>query len=203
MRTKGWLPGANQVNVHRGVRAITLDTEDAGRAFGRRPDVPYDRLVLATGSAHNMPTLSGVVAHAEAHSTASSRSARCRTARTHGRRAPGCTGRGIGGGLIGVEAACGLEWRSAVREIRQPGPHLMERQLDAGGGVGAHRTLDARGVRTTSTRAAIAVLLDTRGAGCAACASRQLRAAVRVVVFSCGIRRQLPGRRRRARVGTD
>ncbi|MHB1950976.1 MAG: nitrite reductase large subunit NirB [Acidiferrobacteraceae bacterium] len=104
--------------------------------------VPYDRLVLATGSRPFIipvpgTDLPGVVTFRE-------------IADVEAMLAFGGPGRRavvIGGGLLGLEAAWGLMKRGMDVTVAHLKDTLMERQLDAEGGALMRRALEARGLR--------------------------------------------------------
>jgi nitrite reductase (NADH) large subunit len=114
-----------------GVRVAT-GAEVTGLVPGRREIVlangaaeSYDRFVLATGSkalpvpvpGHDLP---GAIAFRERADVAAMHNA-----------PPGTPAVVIGGGLLGVEAACGLATRGIDVTLLHIMPRLMERQLDA------------------------------------------------------------------------
>ncbi|MFG2191531.1 NAD(P)/FAD-dependent oxidoreductase [Streptomyces sp. NPDC048639] len=118
----------------RGVRAIRLDRA-AGEVScddGRR--VPYDTLVLATGSNPVLPPLRGLFEPdgrelplgVHAFRTMDDCLALADAVR------PGLRAVVIGGGLLGVSAARALARRGAQAVLAHQGEHLMERQLDEG-----------------------------------------------------------------------
>lgn len=119
------------VRTRRGCRAVAIDREarlvhtDDGDAH------PYDRLVLATGARARIPDLPGLVAaDGQLHCV--------RALRTMDDARDLVTTAGaddrvvtvIGGGLLGVEIACGLAGHGRVVELLHRGPHLLDRQLD-------------------------------------------------------------------------
>ncbi len=103
--------------------------------------VPYDQLLIATGSRPLAPPIPGLnlpgvcafrdIADVETMLTA---------ARTHQRAVV------IGGGLLGLEAAWGLKQRGMSVALVHLMPTLMERQLDAAAGQMLQRDLDRRGI---------------------------------------------------------
>ncbi|MGP3999470.1 NAD(P)/FAD-dependent oxidoreductase [Streptomyces sp. 8N706] len=120
-----WLPG---------VRAVRLDRE-AGEVLcddGQR--VPYDSLVLATGSNPVLPPLRGLFepdGHDLPQGVQSFRTMDDCLSLAESVR-PGVRAVVIGGGLLGVSAARALARRGAQVVLAHQGEHLMERQLDAG-----------------------------------------------------------------------
>ena len=130
-----------------GIRLFAGDavTRDRPRREDRhrreRPHVPYDRLLLATGSRPLAPPipglgLPGVCAFRDIADVDKMLAA----ARTHKRAVV------IGGGLLGLEAAWGLKQRGMSVALVHLMPTLMERQLDAAAGQLLQRDLDRRGI---------------------------------------------------------
>ncbi len=118
--------------IDRGAKTITA-------ASGRI--VPYDRLLSATGSRPLAPPipglgLPGVCAFRDIADVEKMLAA----ARAQRRAVV------IGGGLLGLEAACGLKQRGMSVALVHLMPTLMERQLDAAAGQLLQRDLDRRGI---------------------------------------------------------
>ncbi len=111
-------------------------------------EVPYDKLVLGTGSSafiipcpgHDLP---GVVAFRDLEDT---------TAMLEASGAPGSKAVVIGGGLLGLEAAAALRLRGMEVTVLHLAGHLMERQLDESAGYLLQKDLEKRGI-TVLTRA--------------------------------------------------
>ena len=109
---------------------------------GERGEVPYDRLIIATGSApfiiplpgHDLP---GVVAYRDLEDTNAMIEASAR---------PGAKAVVIGGGLLGLEAAAGLRLRGMDVTVLHLMGHLMERQLDEAAGYLLKKDLEKRGI---------------------------------------------------------
>ncbi|MER7795254.1 FAD-dependent oxidoreductase [Streptomyces sp. NPDC097640] len=146
-----------------GVRVVRLD-RDPGEVVcddGRR--VPYDSLVLATGSNPVLPPLRGLFephGHELPDGVHAFRTMDDCLALGSAIR-PGVRAVVIGGGLLGVSAARALAQRGAQVVLAHQGEHLMERQLDAGAsrvlrqhvealGVEVHTECRVRGLRTRS-----------------------------------------------------
>ncbi|MBU6297677.1 MAG: nitrite reductase large subunit NirB [Alphaproteobacteria bacterium] len=126
------LAGDPVVSIDRDGRIVTS-------ASGTR--VPYDRLLLATGSRPLAPPipgldLKGVCAFRDIADVEKMLDA----ARTQKRAVV------IGGGLLGLEAAWGLKQRGMNVALVHLMPTLMERQLDAAAGQLLQRDLDRRGI---------------------------------------------------------
>ena len=109
--------------------------------IGQQGEVPYDKLVIATGSAPFMipvagRDLPGVIAYRDLDDTTTMIAA----------ARPGAEAVVIGGGLLGLEAAAGLQMRGMKVTVIHLMGHLMERQLDASAGYLLQRALEARGI---------------------------------------------------------
>ncbi|MGY0062022.1 NAD(P)/FAD-dependent oxidoreductase [Streptomyces sp. LZ34] len=188
------LPAPAAVRRLSGVRVVRLD-RDPGEVVcddGRR--VPYDSLVLATGSNPVLPPLRGLFephSHDLPDGVHAFRTMDDCLALAAAIR-PGVRAVVIGGGLLGVSAARALAQRGAQVVLAHQGEHLMERQLDTGAaellrrhvealGVEVHTECRVRGLRTRSVdgggRAVSAVELADRYA---------LEADL--VVLACGVR---------------
>ncbi|MFE0100059.1 NAD(P)/FAD-dependent oxidoreductase [Streptomyces sp. NPDC059009] len=140
------------VRVDRAERV--LQCEDGGV-------VPYDTLVLATGSNPVLPPLRGLFAPGARELPGGVHPFRTLDdclALADAVRRPGVRAVVIGGGLLGVSAARALASRGAQVVLTQQGDRLMERQLDpaaselvrqylAGLGVEVHTECRVRGVR--------------------------------------------------------
>lgn len=133
-------PTSPRLTVLRGEPAAHIDREDrvVHTADGHR--LRYDRLVLATGSAARVPPLPGLRSDDQAqggdhltvgvHALRTIDDAREVVAATlNATRAVV-----LGGGVLGMEAACGLARRGVLVTVVHPATTLMERQLDAEAG---------------------------------------------------------------------
>jgi nitrite reductase (NADH) large subunit len=120
---------------------------------GANGPVPYDALIIATGSAPfiiPLPghKLSGVVAYRDLEDT----NAMIAASR------PGARAVVIGGGLLGLEAAAGMAARGAEVTVIHLMGHLMERQLDPAAAYLLQRDLEGRGIRVHCKGATKAIL---------------------------------------------
>jgi len=120
------------------VSALRPAQQEAGLASGGR--YRYDRLVLATGSrAIRLPVpghaLPGVLTFRDLDDVEALRHAKS-----------GSRAAVIGGGLLGVEAACGLAKRGVAVTLLHLMPHLMERQLDASAAALLKTAVESKGV---------------------------------------------------------
>ncbi len=110
-------------------------------------EVPYDALVLATGSRSWVPPTPGLL---DGNGDLASGVVAFRSlddcARIVGKASPGTPVAVLGGGLLGLEAARGLAGRGCLVTVVHPVGHLMERQLDAGAGRVLAATLNGLGI---------------------------------------------------------
>ncbi|WP_250448035.1 FAD-dependent oxidoreductase, partial [Actinotalea sp. C106] len=163
------LPG---VQVHRGREALSVDRRRR-HVVTDQGAVPYDLLVLATGARARVPAVPGLggaalggeqhpCLPAGVHALRSLDDAREIVAATvNGPRAVV-----LGGGVLGLEAACGLARRGLEVTVVHGGDHLMDRQLDAAAAAAVGQTLRRLGVdQRTGTRAEEVVVRDGRVTG--------------------------------------
>ncbi|MEU4704114.1 FAD-dependent oxidoreductase [Nonomuraea dietziae] len=134
--------GTPVVQIDRETR--TVIAED-----GRR--VPYDVLVLATGSSAVVPPIPGVE-RAIPFRTLDDCQEILAASRTSSRAVV------VGGGLLGIEAARGLAGRGLPVTLLHLAGHLMERQLDAEAGLVLGETLAGLGVEIRTGVSAAEVL---------------------------------------------
>ncbi|TDL90904.1 nitrite reductase large subunit NirB [Meridianimarinicoccus aquatilis] len=138
-----------------GERVVNID-RDRKIVVGENGEVPYDRLVIATGSdafiipcpGHDLP---GVIAYRDLDDTN-------KMIDTCGK--PGARAVVIGGGLLGLEAAAGLRLRGMDVTVLHLSGHLMERQLDAAAGYLLRADLERRGI-TVMTEASTKAVRGT------------------------------------------
>ncbi len=103
--------------------------------------VPYDKLLLATGSRPLAPAIPGIgFANVRAFRDIADVEGMIEAAKCERRAVV------IGGGLLGLEAAWGLKRRGMSVALVHLMPTLMERQLDAAAGALLLRSLEARGI---------------------------------------------------------
>ena len=147
-------------------------------------EIPYDHLVLATGSSAFVPPVPGRdLPGCFVYRTIEDLEAISAWAADH----PGGTGAVIGGGLLGLEAAYALQKLGMKTHVVELAPRLMALQLDDAGGAVLRKRIEEIGVVVhTATASREVVGADGR--------VRALRFAdgteldVDAVVFSAGIR---------------
>jgi nitrite reductase (NADH) large subunit len=133
--------------------SVTRIDRAAKVVHGAGGPVPYERLVIATGSApFILPVpgkdLPGVVTYRDLEDT----NAMIAASR------PGARAVVIGGGLLGLEAAAGMAARGADVTVIHLMGHLMERQLDPAASYLLQKDLERRGIRVHCRGATKAIL---------------------------------------------
>lgn len=136
-----------------GVRVTGIDREahtvlsDGGGVTG------YDKLILATGSRAFIPPIPGVdKRNVHVFRTLNDTRVLMKEAR------PGLRVAVIGGGLLGLEAARGLQIRGCDVTVVHLMDTLMERQLDAKGGEYLRRKIESLGIRVILPKQTAAIL---------------------------------------------
>lgn len=136
-------------------RVEAIDTAEK-TVTGAKGAVPYDRLVIATGSTpvtiplpgHALP---GVIAYRDQEDT------QIMMDLPNGGRAVV-----IGGGLLGLEAAAGMAAQGAKVTVVHLMDHLMERQLDKEAAALLQASLEAKGIEVLCGAQSEAIVGNTR-----------------------------------------
>lgn len=138
---RDWFAGEG-IRLVSGVRVDAVDRSRRAVVTTTGTRVPYDRLVLATGShALRLDVPGAALAGVSAFRTIEDVAAILEGCR------PGQEVVVIGGGLLGLEAAHGLVSRGARVTVVHLATHLMERQLDPFGAGLLQQSLEERGIR--------------------------------------------------------
>jgi len=143
----------NGIDLHVGVRIVDIDP-DAKTVTGDDGSItPYDLLLLATGSSAFMPPIEGLTRDGVfVFRTIDDTRAlleRC---------APGKKAVVIGGGLLGLEAARGLQVQGCEVTVVHLMSTLMERQLDRDGGSYLLGKMEELGIHVLLGRTTTAIL---------------------------------------------
>ncbi|WP_285821131.1 nitrite reductase large subunit NirB [Cellulosimicrobium sp. Marseille-Q4280] len=142
------------VTLHRdcAVTAVDREAQTVTDRLGRVH--AYDELVLATGSSAAMPPipgndLPGVFVYRTIDDVAALRGwveEKRRSTTTEGGWERPVRGAVIGGGLLGLEAAGALKALGAQATVIQFGTHMMDAQIDLGGGEALKRLINGMGI---------------------------------------------------------
>ncbi|MHA7156241.1 NAD(P)/FAD-dependent oxidoreductase, partial [Arthrobacter sp. TMN-50] len=171
-----------------GERAVHLDLDAQCVTGASGTRYPYDDVVFATGSeAVRLPLPGGE--HAAVYRTVDDmlwlRSETARLAADLG-RAPRAVV--IGGGLLGLEAAGGLQQLGAESTVVNRAGWLMNAQLDQGGGQALGRLIAGKGLGINCGGAPTAITTDDAGRVTGVTLSDGTVLPADLVVFSVGIR---------------
>ncbi|SDM79718.1 FAD-dependent oxidoreductase [Allokutzneria albata] len=141
------LRGAENVDLRLDTEVSSVDRSIREVVLADGETLPYDALVLATGSAPWVPPTEGLRTDggALAQGVHTFRTLDdC--ARIVAATAPGSPVAVLGGGLLGLEAARGLAGRGNLVTVVHPVDHLMERQLDPQAGAALAKSLRTLGI---------------------------------------------------------
>ncbi|MEO9897308.1 MAG: nitrite reductase large subunit NirB [Paracoccaceae bacterium] len=148
--------GQRNVTCRFDEHVVEIDTEMKIVA-GENGAVPYDKLLIATGSAPFIipvsgKDLEGVITYRDLDDT----NAMINASGTGGNAVV------IGGGLLGLEAAAGLAERGMNVTVVHLMGHLMERQLDEAAGYLLRKDLEKRGITVLTQASTKAILGETK-----------------------------------------
>jgi NAD(P)H-nitrite reductase large subunit len=150
------------VDYRRGVAATAIDRVNRAVSLEDGEQVPYDRVVIATGARPFVPPLDGFGAEG------------CFVLRTiddavqmqqHIRRTRSRTAVIVGGGLLGLEAAYYLAQLDVRVLVLDRGPWPLSRQLDEQAGALLWEMLEDLGIEVVARTEARRVLADERVTG--------------------------------------
>ena len=143
----------HDIELHVGVRIVEVDAA-AKRVTGNDGSVtPYDVLLLATGSSAWLPAIEGLDKDGVLVFRTLDDARELRRRSSRGTRAVV-----IGGGLLGLEAARGLQVQGCDVTVVHLMDTLMERQLDPTGGGYLAATMQQLGIRVLLGRRTSAIL---------------------------------------------
>ncbi|WP_255951649.1 nitrite reductase large subunit NirB [Streptomyces odontomachi] len=171
------LLGEPAEHVDRAARTVTARS---GRL------VPYDTLVLATGSYPFVPPVPGKdTTGCFVYRTIEDLLAIEEYARRHA-----TTGAVVGGGLLGLEAAGALKGLGLATHIVEFAPRLMPVQVDEAGGAELRRTIEGMGLVVHTGTGTQEIIADEAGRVTGMALSDGSTLATDLVVFSAGVRPQ-------------
>ena len=141
------------VTLYKGATVTAIDRVAKTVTSARGITVPYDKLIIATGS---LPIILPVPGHQLAgvlsYRDLDDVQAMLVAAQSRGSAIV------IGGGLLGLEAAVGLKEQGMDVTVIHLAPTLMERQLDAPSGHLLQRAIEARGIKVLTKASTKAIL---------------------------------------------
>jgi nitrite reductase (NADH) large subunit len=176
----GWYQ-QHGIRVRLGVRVTGIDRKRRLVIDENGGLTEYDRLILATGSSAFIPPIPGVdKKNVHVFRTLDD------TRELMDKARPGLKAAVIGGGLLGLEAARGLQTRGCQVTVVHLTDSLMERQLDATGGEYLKRKIESLGIRVLLPAQTAAIFGNGRVEGLRFASGEELEA--ELVVVAAGIR---------------
>jgi nitrite reductase [NAD(P)H] large subunit len=173
----------HKIALHTGKRITAINRSARKVIADDGTEVPYDRMILATGSKPFIPpvagaNLPGVLAYRDIADTETMIEAagKYRNAVV------------IGGGLLGLEAANGLKARGMDVTVVHLNDWLMERQLDPTAAALLQKSLEARGIAFKLTTQTEELVSGESGRVCAVRFKDGETLPADLVVFAVGIR---------------
>ncbi|MGA5343583.1 NAD(P)/FAD-dependent oxidoreductase [Streptomyces griseoincarnatus] len=182
------LAGADLLNDPRvdlllGCPVVSVDRAARSARTAHDDRIPYDALVLATGSRPFVPPVPGRdLSGCFVYRTFDDLDALRAAAR------PGRPGVVVGGGLLGLEAANALRLLGMRPHVVETGPHLMPAQLDAGAARVLLRHVTRLGLRVHCGTATASIDAGADGKVRAVTLSDGTVLEADVVLFAAGIR---------------
>ncbi len=188
------------VDVRLGVRVLRVDRARRRVLLDGGADVPYDRLVFATGSRSVVPNLIGLNADPAARQMLAVGTSgfppgvtTLRDLRDAAVLRDAVAGRSriiiLGGGILGLEAALAASDEGAAVTVVHHGPHPLGRSIDTPGGSMLGAQLRRRGVRIDTNARSTAVELAAAGGSFSALLLDDGSAIDGdLLVLSCGVR---------------
>ncbi len=148
----------NNIKLHAGVRVERI-LRASRYVVGGDIEEPYDKVIIATGSSSYLPPIKGLYANEERLKPGvfvfrSLDDCRAIASYTEGRARAVV----IGGGLLGLEAARGLQNFGLTVEVVHRGSHLMGQQLDGVAGSILRTTMQAIDMKVHLRKNTIAIL---------------------------------------------
>src|SRR6185312_8529876 len=146
----------NGITLYKGHRITAIDRNAKTVTSDHGVVQPYDKLVIATGSVpFILPVPGNALAGVLTYRDLDDVKAMLLAAQSRAKAVV------IGGGLLGLEAAAGLNARGMDVTVLHLMPTLMERQLDAAAGHLLERAIEQRGIKVI-TKASTKRILGER-----------------------------------------
>ncbi|MFB8795890.1 MAG: nitrite reductase large subunit NirB [Microcoleus sp.] len=172
----------NEIKIHIGDKAVAIDREQKTVSSANGLEVPYDKIVLATGSYPFVPSIKGK----DAQGTFVYRTIDDLEAMSD--YAKNCqVGVVIGGGLLGLECANALQNMGLKTHVVEFAPRLMPVQVDEAGGAILRSKIEELGVSVHTSKSTTEIVSeDGKVAKMLFADGSEL--ATDMIVFSAGIR---------------
>ena len=158
----------NDITLHAGVRATRIDRFSKLVYSDDDQVTPYDVLIIATGSRSFMPAIEGLrtddgvlLPGVFAFRTIDDTRGMVSYAEHEDHRRAVV----IGGGLLGLEAARGLQAYGLQVDVVHAGPHLMNAQIGPAGGEILRKSVEALGIEVHTKARTTAIMGDDKVRG--------------------------------------
>ena len=157
----------NNITLHVGVYAESVLRRSRCVLGADGTIEPYDKLIIATGSRSHVPSIEGVTLSDGQDKPGVFVFRTLDDCREIAEYAKGCRGRAaiIGGGLLGLEAARGLQNYGVQVDVIHRGHHLMNQQLDPQAGAILKSTMEGMNIGVLLGKNTTAVLGEDRVSG--------------------------------------
>ena len=171
----------NGITLYKGHKVVAIDRAAKTVSSNHGVTESYDKLVIATGSVpFVLPVpgndLAGVLTYRDLDDV----NAMLLAAQLRAKAVV------IGGGLLGLEAAAGLEARGMDVTVLHLMPSLMERQLDPSAGYLLQKAVESRGIKVITKAETKAILGEKRAEAVELADGRKIPATL--VVMAAGIK---------------
>ncbi|SDY38883.1 nitrite reductase large subunit NirB [Herbiconiux ginsengi] len=176
--------GTRAVGIDPARRTVAVTSAAAGRATQL---LPYDELVLATGSSATVPPIPNAALGRVYRTIDDVDEIVAATADIGERMGRPANVVVVGGGLLGLEAAGGLHRLGARTAVVHSGRWLMSSQLDEGAGQALGRIISGEGIELHLGRRPTEIASDASGAVTAVVLADDTRVPADLVIFSIGI----------------
>ena len=174
---------ANGITVHLGDKAVAIDRVANVVTSAKGVSVPYDVLVLATGSFPFVPPVKGNDAKGcFVYRTIEDLEAMQAWAKTS------TVGVVVGGGLLGLECASALKNMGLQTNVVEFAPRLMTVQVDDGGGAILRRKIESLGVKVHTSKSTTEIVKTEDGRVQKMTFADKSELQTDMIVFSAGIR---------------
>src|SRR5579863_4333743 len=171
----------HDIRARLGVKIASIDRDKKVVIDENGGVTEYDKLILATGSSAFIPPIPGVdKKNVHVFRTLDDTRALLDKSRK------GCKAVVIGGGLLGLEAARGLQLRGCDVSVVHLVDTLMERQLDRDGGIYLLRKIESLGIRVMLPQQTQALLGNGKVEGLQFVSGEEMEADL--VVIAAGIK---------------
>lgn len=179
----------NGIDLRAGVRVVRIDTFAHLVHADDGTTLHYDKLILATGSRSFFPPMAGLWAD---NKTLADGVFGFRTLDDTATMIAEAASRTkavvIGGGLLGLEAARGLQSRGMTVDVVHAGPTLMNAQLDSPAGAILRKSVEDLGIGVYTDKRTTEVIVADDGKLAGIAFSDQTRLDCDMLVIAAGIR---------------